>query len=156
MRATAMNPRRLLPHPRPSFAYIAGAASGKTAPNKLLHAVRAATALAACDGKASIRYVWMGRKIPIMPKPNGTRPITGTSQYTALSVVHPYQKKVIGTKQANTMQAGRRISGSGTPPFAFVMRITVASESFAVAIRPMAKPMPRLMNIRPQRSGAQW
>lgn len=53
---------------------------------------------------------------------------------TRYLAAHPYQKNVIGMKQAKKTIAGKRISGSKTPLLALVMRITVASERRATYI----------------------
>lgn len=55
-----------------------GPASGRNAPNRERDTVKAATPEAANCGKESIVYVWIGMKIPIIPKPNGIKPITVT------------------------------------------------------------------------------
>ena len=123
-----MKPSTEFPHPKPSLAYIVGPAKGKNAPNSERETVRAAMPDAAKVGNESMVYVWMGMKMPIMPKPKGIRPMMGTIQWTLLSAIQPYQKKVMGMKNAKNMQAGRRISGSKTPLLALVIRTTVASE----------------------------
>src|SRR4051812_2206092 len=109
--AKAMKPKREFPQPRPSVAYILGPASGINAPNKHLMEVRPAIAEAANGPETSMKYVWMGTKIPIIPKPNGAKPRMGTIQCTCLSADHPYQKKLMGTKNANIRELARRISG---------------------------------------------
>src|ERR1700726_1386368 len=110
-----------------------GPGIGSRATDRLRLVGKAATAGGANVGKESLRYVWIWMKMPIMPNPKGARPMAGTSQKTPLSAAPPYQKNEMGTKQAKKTQAGRRISGSKTPLFAFVMRTTVASESLATA-----------------------
>ncbi len=65
----AMKPNMLFPQPRPKAAYIEGPARGRKAPNKEREMVRAATPEAAKVGKESMMYVWIGMKIPMMPKP---------------------------------------------------------------------------------------
>lgn len=97
----------------------------------------------------------MGMKIPIIPKPNGTRPIIGTIQCTLYSAAHPYQKKVIGINMAKNTQAGKRISGSKISLLAFVIRTTVASDIFATVPSPRKKPRPTPTYARPQMSGSQ-
>jgi hypothetical protein len=151
----AMKPRRLFPQPSPSFAYMDGPARGKRAPTKDRVVVTAARAEAAYSGKLSIIYVWIGLKIPIIPKPNGTSPIIGTIQKTWYFAVQPYQKKVIGTNIAKKTHEGSRISGSKTPLLAFVIRITVASNSLATRAKPIKNPRPTLTYARPQISGFQ-
>jgi hypothetical protein len=81
----AINPSTELPQPRPRVAYIEGPARGRNAPKRERETVRAATPEAANVGKESMVYVWMGMKMPIMPKPNGTRPITGTIHCNSIS-----------------------------------------------------------------------
>jgi hypothetical protein len=84
---------------------MAGPARGSTAPKRLRLVVRDATAEAANSGNASMMYVfgllvlvylfvclfwgegrkghtWIGIKTPIIPIPNGTRPMMGTIQWT--------------------------------------------------------------------------
>jgi hypothetical protein len=84
----AMNPSTLLPQPSPRAWYIDGPARGRNAPKRERETVRAATPEAANVGKESMVYVCMGMKIPIMPNPNGTRPITGTVHYNLISSIH--------------------------------------------------------------------
>jgi hypothetical protein len=101
--AIARNPSRLFPQPNPRVSYIVGPASGSNAPNKHRRAVMPAMAEAANCGKQSITnvgvrsqymshmqfvhgsyvlYVWRGAKMPMRPKPNGTREMMGTIQCT--------------------------------------------------------------------------
>jgi len=75
-----MNPNREFPQPRPKAEYILGPAKGRNAPNKHLIAVRPATADAAYAPDASMKYVWIGAKMPIVPNPKGNKPIIGTIQ----------------------------------------------------------------------------
>ena len=88
--ANAINPKREFPHPRPMAEYMLGPARGRKAPNRQRMAVSPAIADAAYDPHASMKYVWMGAKMPIMPKPKGMRPMIGTIQCTCLSAAHPY------------------------------------------------------------------
>jgi hypothetical protein len=55
MKATAMKPNMLLPHPKPRVLYIDGPARGSRAPNKHRSTVIPAIAEAAYCGKLSIR-----------------------------------------------------------------------------------------------------
>lgn len=54
IKAMAMNPRTLFPHPSPNAENMLGPASGKNAPNRDLDTVRAATPEAAKLGKESM------------------------------------------------------------------------------------------------------
>lgn len=82
IKAIAKNPSILLPHPKPSVSYILGPARGSSAPNRQRRAVMPAIADAAYCGKQSIMYVCKGAKMPMMPRPKGTRPMMGTIQWT--------------------------------------------------------------------------
>jgi hypothetical protein len=89
----AMNPSTELPQPSPSFLYMLGPARGRKAPNSERDTVRAATPEAANVGKESIVYVWMGMKMPIMPKPKGIRPITRTIHWNLVNLLHRIASK---------------------------------------------------------------
>jgi hypothetical protein len=84
MKAIARNPSMLFPQPSPRDSYIFGPASGSIAPKRHRNAVIPAIAEAANCGKQSIMYVWRGAKMPIRPRPKGTREMIGTIQWTRL------------------------------------------------------------------------
>jgi hypothetical protein len=86
--------------------------------------------LLGCGGgedRKGVRRVWMidvreeGRRrgsmssmtgnVPMAPNPKGIRPMIGMIQWVCLSADHPYQKKLIGMKNAKKRQVARRISG---------------------------------------------
>jgi hypothetical protein len=76
--AIAMKPNMVFPHPRPRVAYMLGPARGSMAPKRQRRHVMPAMALAAYCGKQSIMYVCRGAKMPMTPKPKGTREMMGT------------------------------------------------------------------------------
>jgi hypothetical protein len=82
----------------------AEANSGKAKPHIDLKQVTAASALAACNEKASIVYSWVGWKKPIMPAPMRARPKQGASQKTWYCAVQPYSKYPVG----KMMPVGKR------------------------------------------------
>lgn len=92
----------------------------------------------------------------MMAKENGKRPRTGQIQCVWKCDVQPYQKKVMGRQKLNQMLMGRRISGSNTPPLAFVCRTTVLSENAVMTAQPARLPKPRQMYTRPVTPMSQW
>ncbi|QBZ56882.1 hypothetical protein PoMZ_01800 [Pyricularia oryzae] len=85
--ASAINARSEFPHPNPSAAYMAGPASGSTAPATDLMTVFAAIALAAYMLNESMRYLDMNKRMFAMPIT--PIPMMGAIQWTLYSAVQP-------------------------------------------------------------------